>query len=62
MEYSNAIRKEYAWVAGDQYAEGRRKVLESFLLRTPLFYLEVFEDKFARQAKLNLDFELGSLG
>ena len=62
MEYSKAIREEYGWVANGQYVEGRRKVLESFLLRSPLFHLGAFEDKFARQAKLNLEDELGGLG
>lgn len=33
------LRREYAWVSDDAWAAGRAKVLDSFLMRDPLFHI-----------------------
>ncbi len=57
-EYAKNIRKEYSWVSDEDYRNGRKQVLESFLQRDRIFYVYNYEG----QARKNLERELASLG
>ena len=59
--YSQAIRREYAWVPKLLYRRGRRQVLQSFLQREQLFFTEAMRTRLDAQARLNLTEELASL-
>jgi predicted metal-dependent HD superfamily phosphohydrolase len=59
--YSQAIRREYAWVPKLLYRRGRRQVLEGFLQREQLFFTEAMRTRLEAQARLNLAEELASL-
>lgn len=59
--YAAAIRLEYAWVPPTQYAEGRSRVLGSFLKRPALFSHRLFQQRFDAAAKINLTWELSQL-
>jgi predicted metal-dependent HD superfamily phosphohydrolase len=60
--YSQAIRREYAWVPKLLYRQGRRQVLESFLQRERLFFTEAMRTRLEAQARANLAEELALLG
>lgn len=59
--YARAIREEYDWVPSPQYAEARTRVLEGFLARHVIFVVDEFEERFGKQAKVNLAREIRSL-
>jgi len=59
--YARAIREEYAWVPFPQYAEARTRVLEGFLARQTIFVMGELEERFGKQAKVNLAREIRSL-
>ncbi|HLM57034.1 MAG TPA: hypothetical protein VK422_13025 [Pyrinomonadaceae bacterium] len=56
--YSEAIRREYAWVPEEAYREGRLKVLTNFLRRGRLFYTGQMASRFEAQARRNLSNEI----
>jgi len=60
-DYSNCIRKEYAWVPDENYKKGRSEVLEKFLQRERIYYTDRFYQKYETQAKQNLYRELESI-
>lgn len=60
-EYSQAIRIEYAWVPGDLYRQGRRKVLNSFLQRERIYYADQLAEIFEARARQNMELELMDL-
>lgn len=59
--YSEAIRREYAWVPEGDYREGRLKVLTNFLRRGRLFYTGQMAARFEAQARRNLSNEIKGL-
>jgi len=59
--YAAAIRREYAWVAEDDYRRGRRNVLENFLRRERLYFTEEVRARREAQARENLRREIGAL-
>lgn len=59
--YSEAIRKEYAWVPGFLYRRGRKKILESFLRREAIFQTDEMAARLETQARHNIENELGEL-
>ena len=61
LAYSEAIRREYAWVPEEAYREGRLKVLTNFLRRGRLFYTEQMAARFEAQARRNLSNEIEGL-
>jgi predicted metal-dependent HD superfamily phosphohydrolase len=61
-EYGAAIRREYAWVPEEQYRVGRRRVLEGFLRRARLYYLDVMHAALEDRARQNLAAEIAALG
>ena len=60
LEYSNAIRKEYAWVADREYYQARRKVLLGFLERPTIYHSPGFRD-FEAPARANLAAEIAQI-
>jgi predicted metal-dependent HD superfamily phosphohydrolase len=59
--YSRAIHQEYAWVPEEQYRTGRRQVLEGFLRRERLYYLDAMYIALETQARRNLADEIDAL-
>ncbi len=60
-EYSQAIRREYAWVPEEQYRVGRREVLQRFLRRQRIYRTDDLFASHEAQARRNLAREIVSL-
>jgi predicted metal-dependent HD superfamily phosphohydrolase len=60
--YTKAIRKEFSMVPDLLYRPGRKKVLRHFLQMDSIFKTESFRDRFERQARINIENELKTLG
>ena len=58
--YSQAIRREYSWVADAAYRVGRTQVLESFLQRDRLYCTDLLFDELESIARLNIKQEIAS--
>jgi predicted metal-dependent HD superfamily phosphohydrolase len=52
--YDAAIRAEYAWVPEERYRDARRRILQGFLNRDPLYQTEHFRRRYEGQARANL--------
>jgi predicted metal-dependent HD superfamily phosphohydrolase len=59
-EYAIAIRKEYALYADNLYYPGRKAVLDHFLQMESIFKTAHFFDKYEKQARKNLQWELAN--
>ncbi|MFC7286856.1 N-methyl-D-aspartate receptor NMDAR2C subunit [Herminiimonas glaciei] len=59
--YSKAIQSEYAWVAVDDYRQGRGWVIEDFLQRPTLYFTPRLTAELEAQARHNLGAELRAL-
>lgn len=59
--YAQGIRLEYWHVEPDAYREGRRKVLEGFLLRPRIFRLAENFDIYEETARANIQREISDL-
>jgi predicted metal-dependent HD superfamily phosphohydrolase len=59
--YSQAIRREYAWVPEEEYRAGRRQLLQNFLGRERLFATDLMHREFEVQARQNLRDEIARL-
>ena len=59
--YSQAIRKEYAWVPDREYYEGRRMVLDGFLRRLRIFSADRNDFTQDWQARENLCVEIAQI-
>jgi len=53
-EYTQNVRKEYAFYDDTTYFSGRKKVLESFLDKERIYESRYFYDKYERQARVNI--------
>lgn len=60
-EYAASIRQEYDWVPDSDFVEGRAKVLRSFLDRGSIYPHLEFRDRYEKQARENLAWELNQL-
>jgi len=58
--YTIAVRQEYSFAPDDAYRAGRAKFLEATLARPRLFRTDVFESKYAEQARDNMRRELAT--
>ena len=58
-KYMAGIRKEYDFVPDEEFNIGRKKVLEGFLGREPIYQTEFFREKYESRARENLSGELG---
>jgi predicted metal-dependent HD superfamily phosphohydrolase len=59
--YAAAIRKEYGWVADNDYRAGRRQVLERFLARPRIYFTERMFTAGEARARANLAREIAAL-
>jgi len=59
--YAAAIRREYAWVAENDYKRGRSRILREFLRRKRIYRLETMHDNRDSRARENLTRELKML-
>jgi predicted metal-dependent HD superfamily phosphohydrolase len=59
--YAAAIRREYAWVADEDYRRGRRRVLEQFLSRERLYFTDEMHERRESEARANLRREVAAL-
>ncbi|MCW3161267.1 HD domain-containing protein [Chryseobacterium oryctis] len=57
-DYTQKIRKEYSIYPDILYKPGRKKVLKHFLELESIFKTDYFKEKYEKQAKENLRFEL----
>jgi predicted metal-dependent HD superfamily phosphohydrolase len=60
-EYTAAIRKEYSIYPGFLYRRGRKKVLKHFLGMDHIYKTEYFQQKYEKQARINLGTELAAM-
>jgi predicted metal-dependent HD superfamily phosphohydrolase len=60
--YSQAVRREYAWVPEEEYRTGRRQLLDSFLQRERIYWNEPLYSTLEGQARQNLREEIARLG
>jgi predicted metal-dependent HD superfamily phosphohydrolase len=56
--YACAIRREYSWLSESEYRSGRTRVLNHFLQRDRLYYLDKYYARFERKARKNIQEEL----
>jgi predicted metal-dependent HD superfamily phosphohydrolase len=61
LEYSKAIRREYAWVPESIYREKRKEVLQGFLTRERIYFNDDMRARFEAPARQNLARELLSM-
>src|SRR5262249_2268146 len=59
--YAAAIRREYAWVAENDYKQGRSRILHEFLRRKRIYRLETMHENRDSRARENLTRELKML-
>ena len=60
-EFEGQIRREYAWVANQDFAKGRLAVLNGFLQREQIFNSPTFAQRFEAQARTNLAWAITQL-
>lgn len=61
LEYEKNIRREYSWVAENDFRVGRRKVLQSFLDRPYIYWTSVLRKKYELKARTNLKASIQNL-
>lgn len=61
-DFEEAVREEYRWVPGPLYRRERRRILQSFLDRAPLYRTPVLRERFEARAHANLAAAIASLG
>lgn len=61
LDYTKKIRKEYSIYPDLLYKPGRKKVLKHFLELENIFKTEFFQRKYEKQARENIQFEIGRL-
>jgi predicted metal-dependent HD superfamily phosphohydrolase len=59
--YEQAVRREYAWVAETQWIAGRRRVLETFMMRANIYSSPQFRSSHEAAARRNLAQALSAL-
>lgn len=58
IEYMDSIRKEYEWVEKEFYKQERTKILQKFLERERIYFTEEIFNKYEKQARENIQFEI----
>jgi predicted metal-dependent HD superfamily phosphohydrolase len=53
-EYERQVREEYAWVPEADFRSSRARILEAFLERFFVYATPAFQEKYEKQARLNL--------
>jgi predicted metal-dependent HD superfamily phosphohydrolase len=59
--YCNAIRKEYKNIPWLLYKRGRKRFLQETLKRTHIFLTKEYQDRYEKQARMNMQEELNGL-
>jgi predicted metal-dependent HD superfamily phosphohydrolase len=59
--YEDNVRREFAWVPEELFAEKRAAILEMFLARTRIYQTDVFSERFEAQARDNLRWTIARL-
>ncbi len=59
--YASNVRREYSWVAPDDYRAGRCRVLKGFLERDRIYNAACFREAYDMQARENMQLELDRL-
>ena len=59
--YEAGIRAEYSFLPDENYRNGRKRVLESFLRRPLIYRTDLFRERYERQARVNLEESLERL-
>ena len=60
-KYEEDIRKEYHFVADEQYKEGRVAILRSFLNRKCIYFTDLFHEYYEEKARANLENSIAKL-
>jgi len=58
QQYAAQIRQEYQHVPSQLYQQGRSQVLEKFLERETIFYSKIFQERYEKQARENMQREI----
>jgi len=61
IEYSRAIKAEYAWVPGFLYRRKRKEILNDFLGRECLYFTEEMQKRYELKARQNIANEISAL-
>lgn len=61
LDYTQRIREEYRRVPGLLYKRGRKRVLQHFLDFSRIYQTKTFQEKYEKQARNNLRYELENL-
>ena len=61
ITYVQNIQKEYSYLSKESFLHGRKKVIRHFLERKQIYNTSYFFQKFEKQARTNLTFELKEL-
>jgi predicted metal-dependent HD superfamily phosphohydrolase len=61
LQYSAAIRREYAWVPEETYRRERKRILQGFLRRERLYFTDPMRERFETRARRNVGDEIESL-
>lgn len=61
FEYEEQIRREYAWVPLSVFASKRVEILQRLLARSQIFSVNVFRQKYEKQARKNLEESISRL-
>jgi predicted metal-dependent HD superfamily phosphohydrolase len=59
--YERSIRAEYSFLSDEDYRKGRSLVLQSFASRPRIYRTALFEEKYERQARVNIQKSLERL-
>lgn len=59
--YASNVRREYSWVALDDYRAGRSRVLQGFLERGHIYNAACFRAEYEMLARENIQLELSQL-
>ncbi|HLP87238.1 MAG TPA: hypothetical protein VK184_01360 [Nostocaceae cyanobacterium] len=60
-QYAQAIRQEYIWLTDSEYILGRKRVLENFLMRLPLYHTPLMYTTCENFAHSNMQTEINYL-
>ena len=60
-KYENQIRKEYDFVSDREFAQGRKKILNSFLSSPRIYKTDYFFKKYEKKARENLNYSIKRL-
>lgn len=60
-EFERQIRREYVWVADQDFATGRSAILAGFLQRESIYNSPAFIQRYEKQARVNLTWAINGL-